>query len=196
MICNHQYNSMAKYTKSRTWGVVVYPESAPENWVEILDESRIQFAVSPLHDKDVNPDGEIKKSHWHVILCWDGPVTDVAVKKLTDKIEAPNPIKLESVRGAYRYFTHMDHPDKYQYDDKEIKVFNGFDISSYIALTKEERYEAITAIIRYINENKVTEYLDLLNELMTHDYSLFKVACDNTILFTSVIRSNRHKTDR
>ncbi|MBW3840051.1 hypothetical protein G5586_13850, partial [Staphylococcus aureus] len=51
----------------------------------------------------------------------------------------------------------------------------------------------ITAIIRYINENKVTEYLDLLNELMTHDYSLFKVACDNTILFTSVIRSNRHK---
>ncbi|WP_227457549.1 replication protein, partial [Salmonella enterica] len=176
--------------------VVVYPESAPENWVEILDESRIQFAVSPLHDKDVNPDGEIKKSHWHVILCWDGPVTDVAVKKLTDKIEAPNPIKLESVRGAYRYFTHMDHPDKYQYDDKEIKVFNGFDISSYIALTKEERYEAITAIIRYINENKVTEYLDLLNELMTHDYSLFKVACDNTILFTSVIRSNRHKTDR
>ncbi|MBW3862547.1 plasmid replication protein, partial [Staphylococcus aureus] len=37
---------MAKYTKSRTWGVVVYPESAPENWVEILDESRIQFAIT------------------------------------------------------------------------------------------------------------------------------------------------------
>ena len=25
---------MAKYTKSRTWGMVVYPESAPENWQE------------------------------------------------------------------------------------------------------------------------------------------------------------------
>lgn len=51
---------MAKYTKSRTWGMVVYPESAPENWQELLSETFMQFAVSPLHDKDTNPDGEIK----------------------------------------------------------------------------------------------------------------------------------------
>ena len=54
MSYNHQYNNMTKYIKSRTWGAVVYPESAPDNWIEILEETRIQFAVSPLHDKDVN----------------------------------------------------------------------------------------------------------------------------------------------
>lgn len=196
MSYNHQYNNMAKYIKSRTWGAVVYPESAPSNWIEILEETRIQFAVSPLHDKDVNPDGEIKKAHWHIILCWDGPVTEIAAKKLLDKVGAPNPIKLESVRGAYRYFTHMDNPDKFQYDEKDIKVFNGFDISSYISMTKEEKYEAISKIKRLIHERGIIEYIDLLDVVEEEDYSLFKVTCDNTILITAMLRSARHKRDR
>lgn len=187
---------MAKYVKSRTWGAVVYPESAPEDWLKILEETRVQFAVSPLHDKDTDPYGEIKKSHWHVIVCWDGPVTEVAAKKLMDSINAPKPIKLESVRGAYRYFTHMDNPDKYQYDDKDIRVFNGFDISSYISMTKEEKYEAISTIKNLIHQRRITEYIDLLDIVEEEDYSLFKVACDNTILITAMLRSARHKKDR
>ena len=187
---------MAKYTKSRTWGMVVYPESAPENWQELLSETFMQFAVSPLHDKDINPDGEIKKPHWHVILIWDGPVTQNAAMKIAEKVNAPQPVKLESVRGAYRYFTHMDNPEKYQYDEKDIKLFNGFDISSYVSLTKEEKYEAIGKIMDIINENGITEYIDLLNILRVNDYNLFKVACDNTILSTNVVRSLRHSEDK
>ncbi|MDF1928737.1 replication protein, partial [Mycolicibacterium smegmatis] len=142
-----------------------YPESAPENWQELLSETFMQFAVSPLHDKDINPDGEIKKPHWHVILIWDGPVTQNAAMKIAEKVNSPQPVKLESVRGAYRYFTHMDNPEKYQYDEKDIKLFNGFDISSYVSLTKEEKYEAIGKIMDIINENGITEYIDLLNIL-------------------------------
>ncbi len=187
---------MAKYTKSRTWGMVVYPESAPENWQELLSETFMQFAVSPLHDKDTNPDGEIKNHNWHVILIWDGPVTQNAAMKIAEKVNAPQPVKLESVRGAYRYFTHMDNPEKYQYDEKDIKLFNGFDISSYVSLTKEEKYEAIGKIMDIINENGITEYIDLLNILRVNDYNLFKVACDNTILFTNVVRSLRHSENK
>ncbi|WP_312591395.1 Rep family protein, partial [Staphylococcus aureus] len=44
----HQYNTMAKYPTSRTWGIVFYPESAPENWQELLEQTFMQFAVSPL----------------------------------------------------------------------------------------------------------------------------------------------------
>lgn len=128
-----------------------------------------------------------------MIVCWDGPVTEVAAKKLMDSINAPKPIKLESVRGAYRYFTHMDNPDKYQYDDKDIRVFNGFDISSYISMTKEEKYEAISTIKKLIHQRRITEYIDLLDIVEEEDYSLFKVACDNTILITAMLRSARHK---
>ena len=47
---------MKKITKikrtSRCFGIMVYPESMPENWMEILEEYNIPMAVSPLHDRD------------------------------------------------------------------------------------------------------------------------------------------------
>ena len=57
--------------RARNWSLVVYPESAPENWRDILDDYHIPWVESPLHDKDVNPDGEIKKSalaYWFVFF--------------------------------------------------------------------------------------------------------------------------------
>ena len=50
---------------------VVYPESAPENWRTILDETFMRWVESPLHDKDVNADGEIKASlAYTAIIGW------------------------------------------------------------------------------------------------------------------------------
>lgn len=183
---------MGNNIKARHWAIVVYPESAPENWLEMIEETRLSFAVSPLHDKDANPDGEAKKAHWHVILSWDGPQRASAAQKIAEMVNAPIPVRLESVRGAYRYFTHKDNPEKFQYDEKHIKLFNGFDVSEYIALTKEEKYEAIKQIKLLIYENNITEYIALLDELEHQDFNLFKVACDNTILTNALVRSMRH----
>lgn len=187
---------MTNSDKARHWAIVVYPESAPNNWEELLGETHLPFAVSPLHDKDVNPDGEMKKAHWHVILSWDGPVRKSVAIKMAEMVNAPQPVKLESVRGAYRYFVHKDNPDKYQYDEKGIKVFNGFDISSYVELTKQEKYEAVSSIIEIVKNHRITEYFDLIIKLQQEDYSLFKVACDNTILVNALVRSNRHKHEQ
>ncbi len=187
---------MTNNIKARHWAIVVYPESAPENWKELIEETHLSFAVSPLHNKDTNPDGEIKKEHWHLILSWDGPVRVTVANKIAEMINAPVPIKLESVRGAYRYFTHKDNPDKFQYDEKDIETFNGFDISSYISMTKEEKYEAIRTIKKIIHEQGIIEYIDLLDIVDEQDYELFKVACDHTILITAMLRSARHKRDR
>lgn len=60
----------AKDNRTRNWTFVVYPESAPDNWREIIDEYRTPWIESPLHDKDVNPDGELKKPHWHVMMMF------------------------------------------------------------------------------------------------------------------------------
>ena len=40
--------------KSRYWAFIVYPESCKENWENELEETGLQFAVSPLHDKDID----------------------------------------------------------------------------------------------------------------------------------------------
>ena len=54
--------------KTRSWSFIVYPESAPSNWIDILNDMHIEIIISPLHDKDTDPDGEVKKAHYHVMI--------------------------------------------------------------------------------------------------------------------------------
>ena len=122
-----------KNVKKRNWAFVLYPESAPEDWREQLQKTGLQVAISPLHDKDLDPNGEPKKPHYHVIIIYSGPTTFSVVSALTASLNQPIPIPLESVRGNYRYFTHKDNPDKYQYDEKDITVLNGFNIVEFVA---------------------------------------------------------------
>ena len=53
--------------KGRNWAFVMYPESMPDNWYDLLQATGLPFAISPLHDKDLNPDGSQKKAHYHVM---------------------------------------------------------------------------------------------------------------------------------
>lgn len=50
-----------KNVKKRNWAFLVYPESAPENWLQILQATGLQCAISPLHDRDLNATGEPKR---------------------------------------------------------------------------------------------------------------------------------------
>ncbi len=185
---------MSKIRKSRHWAFVMYPESMPENWQEIIQESGLAVAISPLHDKDVNPDGEEKKEHYHVIASYDGPTTYNNALEFTKKLNATIPIDLQSVRGMYRYHLHLDNPEKYQYDDRDRQFFNGFDISSVNELTKTEVNKCKKEILIFIEDNDIIEYSDLLNTLIKNDLcNLLDVATSHTILFNTFITSRRNK---
>lgn len=155
------------------WSCIVYPDSAPENWLQTLQATGMQIAVSPLHDKDtwnhdspemVNPvTGEIipkgarykvgdrKKAHWHVIVKCDKKCSWREMNALLQKIlHCPYIQKCRSLRNAYDYFLHINNPEKYQgYFKDEIIKMNGFVIEP----TKFEQGilydEIVTAIIEY-----------------------------------------------
>lgn len=188
---------MKKIT-GRTWAFVVYPESMPENFDEIVTETGLPLAMSPLHDKDTNPTGEIKKAHYHCIVYYENPTTFKNVKEnVCDKLNATIPIKLESIRGMYRYHLHLDNPEKYQYDDRDRKFFNGFDIDLASKLTKTEVNKIIKQIHTFINDNDIVEYIDLLDILKDNDLnSLYEVAINNTLLFKAMLDSRRNKLKR
>ena len=101
-----------KDVRARTWTFILYPESAPENWRYILDGYHIPWVESPLHDKDVNPDGTVKKAHRHIILLFDGKKSFEQVKDITDALNAPIPQKTANTKGLVRYLIHMDNPEK------------------------------------------------------------------------------------
>lgn len=202
---NNNNNNNTKSTKSqvqvkkRNWACVIYPESAPKDWKDILSISGLQVAISPLHNKDLDEslDGSFKKEHYHIILVYGSPTTFKNVKSLTDKLNAPIPIALEQVRGYYRYLTHKDNPDKAQYNDKEILTLNGFAISNFVELDKSEVNAIKRDIQKVIKEKNITEYWDILEYSMYHlndDY--YDVVSNNTMFFTNTIRSFRHKQEK
>lgn len=180
--------------KGRIWASVGYPESLPTDWLEKLTETGLQIAISPLHNKDLDPTGESKKSHYHIIFNYDGPTTYNHVKELCDSLNMTIPIKLESLRGMYRYHLHLDNPDKYQYDDRDRILLNGFDVSSVNSLTATEVDKLTTEILAFIDDNNINEYSDLLYQFRVNDLvNLLNVAKSHTILFNTYIRSKRHK---
>lgn len=182
--------------KGRNWAFVMYPESMPEDWFDRLQMTGLPFAISPLHDKDLNPTGEIKKPHYHVICYYENSTTQKAVKELVcELVNATIPIKLESMTGMYRYHLHMDNPEKYQYDDRYRTFINGFDVNKVDALTYTEVSKLLLEIQTLIRSDGIMEYADLLDILQDNDlFNLLDVARNHTLLLNTYISSRRFKT--
>ena len=179
--------------KKRNWAFVLYPESAPANWREQLQQTGIQGAISPLHEHDLNPDGTPKKAHYHIILCYSGPTSFNVVNQLTHSLNQPIPQALEQVRGYYRYFTHMDNPEKHQYDEREIQTINGFNIADFVELTRSELNEIKRRLQAVIRAKGFVEYAEFMDFIMDNALPVeYEVACSNTVFFNSYISSRRH----
>lgn len=179
--------------KKRNWGGVVYPESAPEDWKEILKLKGISFAVSPLHDKDISDEvsKELKKPHYHIILSFAGPTTDKTVNDIMKELNQPIAIPLESVRGYYRYFVHKDNPEKYQYNESLIELFNGFDVTD--VLNNFEVFSCLKEIQRFILDNQIIEYSHLMDLLLESELmELWNVASSHTLFLNTYITSKRN----
>lgn len=188
---------MAETVKKRNWAFVLYPESAPNDWREQIKLSGLLAAISPLHDKDINPTGEPKKPHYHVILVYAGPTTYASVSKFTASLNATVPQALESVRGYYRYLTHLDNPEKYQYDSLEIDHYNGFNIGDLCELTKSEVNEIKRRILAIVRDADIIEYADLVDVLMDNEmYAEYDVATNNTLFLNTYITSRRNSYKR
>lgn len=173
---------------------MLYPESAPSDWRDKLQETGLPIAISPLHDKDINPDGTPKKAHYHIILCYSGPQTFNAVKTFCNGLNQPRPQALEAVKGYYRYFTHMDNPEKAQYSEEDIIHVNGFNIMDYITLTSAEVSVLKREVQNFIRDNNILEYCDLLDMLMDGEqWEQLDVAQNNTLLFSNYIKSRKYK---
>lgn len=176
--------------KNRSWVFIVYPESAPDDWVDQIRELHLPMAISPLHDKDVNETGEPKKPHYHVILSFDGPTTYKNANNLVQRITNGPIVKpCHSIRGSYRYFTHMDNPEKFQYDDNEIRTYNSFEV----ALTETDEDFIKRAIVSIILVNRIQEYAELMIVLEFEFGTEFaRVARRNHAFISSVVTSIRH----
>lgn len=175
-------------SKGTHWIFIVYPESAPADWMTQLEATGLPFTVSPLHDRDKNPDGSPKKAHYHVIVSFGQAQRYSAVIGLRLITHGPYPLKCGSVSGTYAYFTHRNNPEKAQYDKTEIKRFNGWE--------KQLEAHEVSAIKRELTLmcllDDIQEYSELIIEAMDMDGDYETVAMSNTVYFDRLISSYRH----
>lgn len=164
--------------RTRNFATVVYPESAPENWIVTLSEQCIPCFISPLHDKDINPTGEEKKPHYHVMLMFDGVKTDEQAKEVFDFIGGVGCERVQSIRGYARYLCHLDNPEKHQYDPEEVKAYGGADYITTIGLVID-KYKAINEMIDFCNDHEIYAYAELVNWCRLNRPDWFRVLCDN-----------------
>lgn len=170
--------------KARHWTFIVYPDSIKPDWINMLIETGLPFALSPLHDKDMNQDGTPKKAHYHVCITYDGPTTYNNVKSLCEEIGATIPKRVMSLRGIYRYLSHEDNPDKYHYNSKDIKEYNNF----HIDMTETEITYKKAIITSEIVEHNINNYAELVSYYLSMgDMDSFKIVSTNTFFFAKYI---------
>lgn len=153
---------MSKTLKSRWWWFIAYPQSLPANWKDILLLTGIPFIVSPLHDKDLDDDGQLKKSHYHIIVIFDNPTTfNHVCTHCCKPLNATIPQVILNLNGSIAYLTHKGISHKAQYDANDIECFNG----SHLYLNDTEHLNdvfcTIEAIIREYRPSNLLTLLDL-----------------------------------
>lgn len=179
--------------KGRNFAFILYPESLPEDWADLLESLGIPMAVSPLHDKDprevknvfdlsdeetdlLNRGMLFKKAHYHVMYNAPNPVTVEGVRnkikrKLGDNVLSHVEI-VDNVEGYYKYLTHESSDaikkNKPVYDKSEIKHLSNFDIDRYITLDEAQKKELFNAVTGAIYKHKIENLFELMDYVVSN----------------------------
>jgi len=170
--------STSKDGRSRNYATIVYPESAPEDWIEILQNLKVPTLISPEHNMDVNPDGEIKKEHYHVLLKFSGKKSKEQVLALCQQFGGVGCETVNNFRSYARYLCHLDNPEKAQYEVSDVLSFNGIDYITETG-TPADKYKAVREMMAYCRQHKVYSYAKLLDYASEEREDWFRILCDN-----------------
>lgn len=167
---------MAK-SKSKWWCFEVYQEHWNEEVVKYLEGTHLEI-VYALHDQDVTEKGEQKKPHYHVLVKYGNTTTLNCIQDIFGSIAANGVVfPVTSPRGMYRYFRHLDNPEKHQYPEEVYNYVNGFDVTD---VTSDTDFEIILQEIdQEIIDNTIVYYHELIGHYldsgkMTHIKAIHK----------------------
>lgn len=163
--------------RTRNFATVVYPDSAPSDWQDILEKQFIPAFISPLHDRDKNPTGEVKKAHYHVILAYDTVKTIDQAKNVIEMFNGVGCEVVNSLRGYARYLCHLDNPDKYQYDKSDVRCLCGSDYASVIGLSTD-KYKALGEMEDFCEQYNVVSFYLLSKYARIHRTDWYRILCD------------------
>ncbi len=187
---------MNKNKRSNKWAFLIYEESAPSNYRDILEQMHVPYILSPWHNQDIDHStGSIKKSHKHGALFFDSLKSYSQVSELLQHyLNAPSHVEvIMSPKGMFDYFIHASNPDKTPYDINDIESGCGFNLNQF--LLDQGQDEVFNNIIDLIETQDFIEFQNLVMYARQHHPSYLKLIIQHTYFFAKYLDSRRHASN-
>lgn len=179
---------------TRNWKFVVWQESAFPDFEKRLEASFMKVNYL-LHDKDIDEDGELKKPHWDGVILLDGPIPYPKMFEIMKGIAGDGINTIQEciqTSGALEYICHLNNPEKYQYDPKDVISINGANyIRDIIRYQQPEKYD--DEIIKFIEINNITQYRDLVAVSKFLYTNWYKSVSTRTLFWKGYLTSKEDK---
>lgn len=185
--------------RTRVYAIVVYADSAPDDWRERLTQEHVAVFISPYHDQDKNPDGSDKKPHWHVLVMFDSVKSQEQVDGMWDRVLGPDRVKhyemVNSTRGYARYLCHMDNPEKAPYSKDDVVSLGGADYEEVISIPCDD-YAVLDEIQAYLEEGHHRYYSDFMRYCRRERRDWWKLLVKRySYMVVSWFRSERYRRE-
>lgn len=204
--------------RSRCWTFIIYPSEEyvknnfpdckydgidgwgklPDDFIDILNEYHVEFFISPLHCYDFNPDGSIKKPHFHIVVYFGSVKSyEQIIEEFVSPLHGAIPQRVHNLRSMVRYLVHLDNPEKYQYNLKDIITLGGADVFDALKPSMSERVQYIAEMEQFIQDYNITELFDLRNYARTEHFDDWYFVLNDKCTSSQInqfITSFRHST--
>ena len=195
---------MAKNIRSNKWTFLLYQESAPENYLETLEEMHVPFVLSPWHDKDVNKEEAAKLKE----IVNTASLKDTLVAKVVENGSSEE-IKVSfdntAVKAANFVVEKADKATVAKVEelvkkaDENLSVVKTIDLhfedSAHNTINKQGETRAVTVAVvaneneklevYYVNGNKLEKvpsvYKDGKLTFFTNHFSIYTIVKSKTV---------------
>jgi hypothetical protein len=165
-----------KKINSRSWQLII-PLDFPVNEIKEKVKLIAKNYYFIKHDKDIDDFGAPKKEHWHYLFTFSNSRDLNTVKNYFADFKKENdePLLLEnsfekinSIIGSKKYLCHFDHPNKAQYDYREVETNDELFKDLFQPLmSKSDEFDYFKETLLSVKDVSLNAFLDRLKVRFT-----------------------------
>lgn len=177
----------------RLWSFLTYEEWNIKDLYNTLCSMQVKGFMSPVHNLDLNKEGQPVKPHRHIYLVFSGKksydnVLDL-VKGFIPQVSIVK--KMDDIGGCWNYSIHRENNNKVKYDSADRLTFNGFDIADENKFSTSEEEAIIDDILAFVEAVHCFEFSHLVLWSRLHNKDWYRVIRSNTYFFKVFMDSFR-----
>lgn len=155
--------------KARYWALVAYTENMLDNWESIIADRLQVPCFYAIHDKDIDKDGHLRKTHVHINLVFPNTTTRNAAIVLVNQLSRPGcrccstAQVIVNIKSVYDYCIHntVSSKHKYQYPVDARICINNFEIGLYEQVSCADKISMVAEITQDIIDYNIISIVQL-----------------------------------